>query len=637
MGEVTVRHRRANSSISKLSPLYVQNVTQKELERCACCNLSESFETNASVDVAYADAVSGVKQIQLLGLSGRYSQLAMGNIPILRGAESAFGMEYIPGTWMDGLQVSKGSAAVKNGYESITGQINIQLKEPSGIEKLHFYTYGNQDGKVETTFGYAIDLNDKWSTSLMVQGSGNFREMDLNNDGFLDKPLSKMGTFLHQWNYNSDAISSKFGISYIKESREGGQKGYDHDKNQSAQSLYGIGIDVERFNAYAKNGYIFQREGTSLGTILSYNYFDRTSFYGNNTFDVTQQNIYANIIFQSYLGDTRHTYNAGVSLVYDDNDAIFNGSKNNVGYQETTPGIFAEYNFIPNEQFTFMAGLRYDNSSIHDGFFTPRLHAKYNISELTTIRVSVGKGYRTADALSENSHFLASSKSFIFDETIEQEEAWNYGISVAKEILISKRKLNLSMEFFRTDFKNQLVVDLDQNNNEVHFYNLDGASYSNIFQVEAAYELFSRFDLTAAYRHNDVQSTFHGNKQDVPFVNKYKGLLSGSYRTNMDKWQFDLTAQFNGDQRLPTTTDNTEANRRPSRSENYMVLMAQVTKNYRNWSFYVGGENIGDYTQKDAIIAPESPFNSEFDASRIWGPLYGGMVYVGIKYNLKKE
>ncbi|MGQ1784203.1 MULTISPECIES: TonB-dependent receptor [unclassified Saccharicrinis] len=637
LGEVTVTYRRANTTISKLSPLYVQNVSQKELERCACCNLSESFETNASVDVAYADAVSGVKQIQLLGLSGRYSQLTLGNIPILRGAESAFGMEYIPGTWMDGLQVSKGSAAVKNGYESMTGQINIQLKEPSGDEKFHFYTYGNQDGKVETTFGYAFDLSDKWSTSIMAQGSGNFREMDLNDDGFLDKPKTKMGTFMNQWNYDSESLSSKFGFSYINENREGGQKNYNHEIPQAAQSSYGIGIDVERFNAYAKNGFIFQREGTSFGTILSYNYFDRTSFYGHNTFDVTQQNVYANFIYQSYVGDTRHTYNTGVSLVYDDNDAIFNGSKNNVGYQETTPGIFAEYNFIPHEKFSLMAGLRYDHSSIHEGFFTPRIHTKYNISESITLRASAGKGYRTADAISENSNFLASSKVFSFDEEIKQEEAWNYGISLVNEIPLGERKLNLNLEFYRTDFNNQLVVDLDQNSNEVHFYNLDGESYSNIFQVEAAYELFPRFDLTAAYRQNDVQSTFNGKKDDVPFVNKYKGLLSGSYRTNLDKWQFDLTAQFNGNQRLPSTATNSEANSRPNRSENYVVLLAQITKNYRNWSFYVGGENIGDYTQNDAIIAPENPFGNEFDASRIWGPLYGGMVYVGIKYNLSKE
>ncbi len=635
--EITVKHRRAATSISKLNPLYVQQVDGKELERCACCNLSESFETNASVDVAYADAVSGVKQIQLLGLSGRYSQLAIANIPILRGAESAFGMEYIPGTWMESLQISKGSAAVKNGYESITGQINLQLKEPSGTEKMHLYMYGNQDGKAETTFGYAFDLNEKWSTSIMAQASGNLRELDMNDDGFLDKPTARMGTFINQWNYKSDNFTSKFGFSYLNEKREGGQKGFDHDKEQAEQSLYGINIEVERFNAFAKNGFIFKREATSLGTIVSYNYFDRTSFYGYNTFDVIQQNIYANIIYQSYIGDTRHTYNTGISLVYDNNEATFNGSKNNVGYTETTKGAFAEYNYIPSERFTLMAGLRYDYSSLHDGFFTPRFHAKYNLSEHITVRASAGKGYRSADAISENSNFMASSKAFIFDEEIKQEEAWNYGLSMTNEIPVGERKININLEFYRTEFKNQLVVDLDQNSQEVHFYNLKGDSYSNIFQIESSYELFNRFDLTAAYRLNDVQSTFNGKQDEVPFVSKYKGLVSTSYRTNSDKWQFDLTAQFNGNQRLPSTGSNSVENSRADESENYIVLLAQVTKNYRNWSFYLGAENMGDFTQDNAIIDPDNPFSDEFDASRIWGPLYGKMIYAGIKFNLNKD
>ncbi|WP_282038042.1 TonB-dependent receptor [Saccharicrinis aurantiacus] len=635
--EVTVTHRTAAQSISKLSPRMVQNISGKELERCACCNLSESFETNASVDVAFADAVTGVKQIQLLGLSGRYSQIAMGNIPTLRGAESAFGLEYFPGTWMEGLQVSKGTAAVKNGYESITGQINIQLKEPDGKERLHVYTYGNLDGKAELNFGYSFDLNEKWSTSIMAHTNGNFREMDLNNDGFLDKPMSQMTTFMNQWNYDSDHFSSKFGFSYLNEKREGGQVGYNHNNYAFNDSdLYGIYVDVERFSAYAKNGYIFDREATSLGTIFSYNYFDRNSYYGNDTYDVLQQNAYANIIFQSYIGDTRHTYNTGLSVVYDNNDAIYNGSRDNVGYEETTTGVFAEYNYIPSENFSFLAGLRYDYSTLHASFITPRVHAKYNASEHITFRASAGKGYRTPDAIGENSKYMASSKSFYFDENLKQEEAWNYGLSMVSEIPVGEKHINVSVEYYRTDFQNQLIVDMDQNTHEIHFYNLNGESFSNIYQIEASYELFNRFDLSAAYRYNDVQSTYNGELQETPFTNKYKGLISASYRTNMDKWQFDFTAQFNGDQRLPSTQDNAIENQREDRSESYVVLLAQITKNYKNWSFYVGGENLGSYTQKNAIIAADSPFGSDFDASRIYAPLYGAMAYVGVKYIIGK-
>ncbi len=632
--EVTVSKRIGASNYSTLNPLYVQNVTGKELAKAACCNLSESFETNASVDVSYSDAVSGVKQIRLLGLSGRYSQINLENIPILRGAETAFGLEYIPGTWMESIQISKGTAAVKNGYESITGQINVRYKQPDGDEKLQVYTYGNQDGKIENNLSYSFKVNDKLHTSILTHVNSNLRELDMNDDGIKDKPTSGMATFLNRWNYQSEKLESKFGILYLNENRNGGQI-----KNSASitNNRYKINIDVEKILLFAKTGFFLNRPSTSIGTIVSYNYFDRESQYGNNKFDISQQNLYCNFIYQSYLIDTRHTYNLGLSTVYDNNNASYNYISDNVKYEEFTPGVFLEYNYIPSDNFTFLGGIRYDHSSIHGSFFTPRVHAKYHFPKISTLRLSVGKGYRTPNAVSENSNFLASSKSLIFIEDIKQEEAWNYGISIINKLELWKRELNLNVEFFRTAFQNQLVVDLYQDNREVYFYNLDGESYSNTFQIESTYELFNRFDLTAAYRINNVQVTYNGQLKKAPFVSKYKGLISGSYRTNLDKWQFNLTAQFHGDMQLPPTTGNESNNYRPDKSENYIFMLAQITKNYRNWSFYVGVENLTDYTQKNAIIDAQNPFGDEFDASRVWGPLYGRMFYAGLKYTLNKN
>jgi outer membrane receptor protein involved in Fe transport len=635
LDEVKIVQRTKATSVSKINPLYVQKISGKELARCACCNLSESFETNASVDVSYADAISGVKQIKMLGLSGRYSQMLMENIPILRVGESAFGLEYTPGTWMESIQVSKGTAAVKNGYESITGQINLQYKEPEGLEKLNFYTYANQDGKAETNFNYSIPINEKWNTMIMLHGEGNFREMDLNEDGFRDKPRTLQGNIMNRWSYQGENLVFKFGFSYLDESRKGGQLDFNHDIPASSQDAYGIGIDANRFSAFSKLGFVFDRPQTSLGWITSYSRFDRESFYGLRDYDIKQHNLYTNLIFQSYLGDTRHSYNLGVSLVSDNIDENFDGS--DLGYNEAVPGAFVEYTWLPSDKFTLLGGLRYDYSTRFGGFYTPRVHLKYDVAPTSKLRLSAGKGYRTANAVTENTNLLASSRSFVFGEDIKQENAWNYGASLTNEFDIAGRPLDLVLDFYRTDFKNQLVVDLDQDAQSVFFYNLDGKSYSNSFQVEAAYELFRRFDLTGAFRVNDVKTTYTGGIQEVPMVSRYKGLLSGSYRTNLDKWQFDLTAQFNGIQRLPFTGSNTPANQRPNESDSYTILMGQVTKNYRNWSFYVGAENITNYTQDNAIVSADDPFGSEFDASMVWAPLYGRMFYFGVKFSLDKK
>jgi len=637
LDEVTVSDRVRSTNISTISPIFVQNITNKELTRFACCNLSESFETNASVDVAYADAVSGIKQIKLLGLSGRYSQLMMENIPMLRGAETAFGLEYIPGTWLQSIQVSKGTAAVKNGYESVTGQINVQFKEPEGIEKMSFYAYGNQDGKTESNFTYSLPLNDQWSTSFLIHGGTDFRKLDMNMDHFLDKPLTNQLNFMNRWNYKSKNKNTtvKIGISLVDETRNGGQKHYDTDKRQAEQdTAYGIGIDVVRLNGFVKIGHIFGRPATSLGWINSGNRFQRNSFYGLNSYDVIQQNFYSNLIFQSYVFNTKHTFNTGLSVAYDNNDELYNS--NQVGYREFTPGAFLEYNYIPSEHLSVLVGMRYDHSSLHGNLITPRLHAKYHFPAYSTLRVTAGKGYRTASGISENTQYLASSRQLDFSKNTYKEEAWNYGISLVNEIPIGPRNLNLTLEYYRTDFVNQLVVDLE-NPRYVFLYNLNGKSYSNSAQIEAFYEPFKRFELTAAWRLNEVKTTYGGELKDVPLVGKYKGLLTAQYRTNLDKWQFDVTLQFHGQERIPSTLGNATENMRPESSTNYSTVLAQVTKNYRNWSFYVGGENLNNFAQKNAIIDPENPFGNEFDASQIWGPLYGRMFYVGVKYSIDRR
>lgn len=636
LDEITVSERVRSTAISQLDPRLTQQISQQELTRFACCNLSESFETNASVDVSYSDAVSGVKQIKLLGLDGRYSQLMLENIPILRGAESAFGLDYIPGTWMQSIQVSKGTSAVKNGFESVTGQINIQFKEPSGDEKLHFYTYANMDGKVEANGAITFKVSEKWQSSLLAHTATHLREMDMNDDGFLDKPMTTIGTFMNRWEYRGDKMESKLGILYLKETREGGQTEYDHNKSANEQSTYGIGMDVQKIHLFSKAGFLFNRAHTSLGTIASLTNFERDAFYGNRTYNTNQYNAYANIIFQSYLSTTAHTYNVGASMVYDYEqfDMQLGTAPENKTVEEATPGIFVEYNYKPIEQLTIMAGMRLDYSTRFGTFETPRFNIRYAFPAYVTLRGSAGKGYRTPNAVNENTNLLATGRTFIFDETEEQEEAWNFGLNMVNDFQLFGRDLTLSLEYFHTLFNNQLVVDLEQNNNEVHFYNLDGKAYAHSIQAELMYELIEQLDLTVAYRVNDVKSTYNGELKNAPFVSKYKGLISAGYATNMKKWQFDVTLQFHGQTRLPGSYEHNAESFGIDAPENFINMIAQITKNYRQWSFYVGAENLTNFVQKNAIIDVQNPFSNNFDASLVWGPLYGRMFYAGIKYML---
>jgi outer membrane receptor protein involved in Fe transport len=338
-------------------------------------------------------------------------------------------------------------------------------------------------------------------------------------------------------------------------------------------------------------------------------------------------------MYQSYISNTKHTFTTGISAVYDDNKEFFDAT--NVGFEEFVPGVFFEYNYIPSEQMSLLLGIRNDYSTLHGNFITPRAHFKYHFPAYSTLRLSAGKGYRSPLLISENTQFLASSRIFVVDKVTIQEEAWNYGISVNNEISIGTREATLALEFFRTYFKNQLIVDLYRNTHEIYFYNLEGKSYANSLQIEAFYELFKRFDINTGIRLNDVKATYNTTLNKTPFVSNYKALISTQYRTKLDKWQFDMTMQFHGPQQL-TSLINGLGEPLPGLSDEYLNLIAQVTKNYRYWSFYIGGENLTNFTQENAIIDPENPFGENFDASQIWGPLYGRMFYAGIKYNLPK-
>jgi len=633
--EVVIANKSLGGYISRLNPIHTFNITGAELTKAACCNLSESFLTSASVDVAYEDAVSGAKQIRLLGLAGKYSLIQTENIPSIRGLGLAYGLNYIPGSWMESIQVSKGTASVKNGYESITGQINVEQKKPDSREKLFINAYANMQGRLETNLNSSIKLNEKWSTAILAHVENMSRKVDNNNDSFMDQPLVEQYSLMNRWKYNNQKnIHAQFGFKVLYEDRNGGQLDYNSREGNTTSNAYGIHVETKRLEAFTKTAYIFQgRPGTNIAFINSFIHHDFTSFYGLNDYDAKENNYYGNLMFQTFIKDTRHQLTSGISFVYDGYNEELNDST--FIRKESTPGVFAEYTFIPSQKFTLLAGIRVDHSNLFGTFFTPRVHLKYNITEKTILRLSTGKGYRTPNVIAENTSMLATSRKLLITEEIKMEEAWNYGINLTRYFDILGRELALNLEFYRTDFVNQAIIDKDYHTQQVLIYNLEGKSYSNTIQVEAIYELIERFDVTLAFRYNDVKQTTNNVLQQVALVNKYKGLLSLSYATNLKKWQFDFTTQVNGDGRIPTTESNPGKYQRGTSSPVYVILNAQVTKFFKRWEVYLGGENLTNYKQKDPIIAADDPFGPYFDSSLIWGPIDGIMVYAGFRYILK--
>ncbi len=597
-----------------------------ELLRAACCNLGESFTTNPSVDVNYADAATGAQQIKLLGLSGTYVQMLTENIPNYRGAAAPYSLGYIPGPWMQSIQVSKGASSVKNGYESITGQINVEFKKPQATPFADANLFYNTKGKLEANLGANLHLTNRWSTALLGHYELLDKAHDDNGDGFADMPKVQQGSLMGRLAWMGDNYIFQASLKGLKEHREGGQLPSLMGGVGGGSSPYLIDISNERYEAFAKNAYIFDPEHASnIALILSGSLHHENALYGDKQYRSDQRNGYASLMFETDF-DEHHSLSTGISLNHDHFDI-----------DETTPGVYAQYTYKAGEQFTLMGGLRWDYSSIYGSFVTPRMHLKYSPDDIITLRGSIGKGYRTNHVMAEYNYLLASSRQIIIDDNLEQEEAWNYGLSTTLSIPMGEKELELSAEYYYTTFLHQLLVDMDSNPHAIHFTNLAGDSYSHTWQAEASYPLFEGFTFTATYRRTNVKSTYGGVLREKPLTNRYKGLITAQYKPGLGKWQFDATLQLNGGGRMPdaySLPDGTPS--WDSRYKGFEQLSAQVTRFFRYWNIYAGGENITGRRQAQPIIAADNPWGPNFDATMVWGPVHGAIYYVGIRINWEK-
>lgn len=638
LDEVVVSERKVGTISSRTSVLQTQKITFEEICRAACCNLAESFETNPSVDVSYADAATGARQIKLLGLSGTYVQMLTENYPNFRGAASLYGLDYVPGAWMESIQVSKGTSSVKNGYEALAGQINVEFKKPPTADIFSANLFASDAGRYEANADASWHIHDDLSTGLLVHYSRDSKQHDGNDDGFLDMPTTEQVNVMNRWYHKTDKYVAQYGARYLHENRTGGQA----TKHHNFVDPYQVKINTNRVEAFTKQAYIIDKEKVeSAALILSGSYHEQQSMYDRTPYNIYQNNIYASLLYEKEF-TPMHSLSTGLSLNYDGfNENLTQlGQRTELDRTEVVPGAYVQYTYNLNDKLILLGGIRADYSSLYDFFVTPRIHVKYNPTEWFHIRASAGKGYRTANILAENNFLLSSSRRLNIAENLDQEEAWNTGVNLSFYIPLFGKELTLNGEWYYTNFLKQVVVDVDSDAHAVSFYNLDGKSYSNSYQVEATYPFFRGFTLTAAYRYTDAKTDYRDAEGVTrllrkPLVSDYKGLVTASYQTPLKKWQFDLTGQFNGGGRMPEP-DKTNP-MWDTYFSSYNVWNAQITKYFRRFSIYVGAENIFDYTQSNPIIDAANPRGDNFDGTMVWGPVHGRKIYVGLRFNIDRD
>lgn len=646
LDEITITSRKKATAKSYLKATNTFTVSSDELLKAACCNLSESFETNPSIDVNFADAVSGTKQIKMLGLKSPYILIATENIPSIRGAAQAYGLSFIPGTWVQSIQVTKGAGSVINGYESIAGQINAELVKPTIDNQFFVNTYANASGRLELNTHLNKKISEKWNTGLYLHGNVRNQEFDKNEDSFLDVPLKQQINVMNRWQYTNGekGIVSFINLRYLNDETQSGQINFNPDTDRGTTNAWGSEINTERFEINTKLGYVNPEiPYQSLGFQTSYSYHKQDSYFGLNTYDITHSSFYSNLVYNSIISDSRHKIKTGVSFTIDDYDEVVNTDV----YKriENSFGGFFEYSYDNLDKLTLTAGVRADQHNRFGFFVTPRLHLRYTPWEKSAIRLSAGRGIRSANIFAENQNLFSSSRQINIVNAnrkiygLDPEIAWNYGVSYLQGFNLFERKGDITFDYYRTDFQNQVVVDWE-NPFEINFYNLGGKSFANSFQVEVNYNAFENFDLRTAYKYYDVQTDYNSGRLQRPLTPRHRFFANAAYETNTkengSQWKFDATYNWLSEQRFPNTSLSAPQFQLLEETPTIGTLNLQVTKVFSpKFEAYVGGENVTNVRQPNPIISANNPFGSNFDSNFVYGPIFGSMYYAGLRFKIK--
>lgn len=650
LNEVTVSKTKKSTEHSKFQVTNVQTMGQKELLKAACCNLSESFSTNPSIDVNFSDAVTGNKQIKMLGLTSPYILIAEENIPSVRGASQAYGLSYVPGTWVESIQITKGAGSVINGYESISGQINYEILKPSNDIPFFLNAYGSMDGRFELNTHFNQKYSDKLSSTLFVHGNTRQQKSDMNNDGFLDNPLGKQINLLNRWQYNDaeKGIVSFLNVRYMKDEKQSGQTSFNPETDRLTTTAWGSEINTEKIEVSNKTGYVFpDMPYQSIGFQNSFQSHKQDSYFGMSLYNIHQKSLYSNLIFNSIITNTRNKFATGINFNYDNYDEkVAVNFARDFSRTDNSLGAFFEYTFDNLDDFSLVAGLRVDHHNRLGTFVTPRLHIRYNPWKEAVVRASIGRGKRAANIFAENQQLFASSRNFSILNSdgklygLNPEIAWNYGLSFIQSFKIFGADSEVVLDYYRTDFENQVVVDLDFSPQQVLFSNLNGKSFANSFQAEFSIEPFKHFNIKSAYKYYDVQTQYAAGQLQRALQAKHRFFTNVSFETHIkdkgQQWKFDVTYNWLGKQRLPNTQSNAQEYRLPEYAPSFGVVNAQITRTFSGvFEMYIGGENMGNFKQKNAIVSAENPFGSSFDSSMIYGPVFGQMYYAGLRFKIK--
>ena len=643
LDEVVVSKRKKSIQKSYFKTQNIVNVSSEELLKAACCNVSESFETNPSIDVNYSNAITGVKQVRMLGLESPYLLITEENIPMVRGASQVFGLSFIPGPWVESMQITKGTGSVVNGFESISGQINIELQKPVVDEPIFINVFRSNMGRNEMNFHLNRNINNKISTKFFLHADNNNSINDNNSDGFLDHPNYKGINFFNRWQYINleKGIVSFLGLRYMKEDKNAGE---DVANLKLKRMPWLSEINTQRFDSNFKFGYVNPNiPYQSIGFQMAYSNHEQISFFGNRNYNINQDSFYSSFLYNSILGNTMNKFKAGLNFSYDDFEELVDFENKKYNRIDKSIGGFFEYSYDNLDKLSLVAGLRYDIHNNIGSFFTPRFHLRFQPLDKSVFRFSIGSGRKSSNIFSENQGVFSSGRNIkILAKTasgkfygLNPEKAWNYGISFRQGFALNNQEGDVTIDYYITDFQNQIIVDFEKQG-ELQFYNLEGKSFAKSFQIEIDYSINNNINLKSAFKNYDVKKQYNSGFKQNPLTPKNRFFINLDFSSNLNEnnaqWRFDFTYNWIGKQRLPLHSGQSSLK---GYSPSYVLMNTQLTRVFsEKFDIYLGAENLGSYTQNNPILGNENPFGTNFDSTLIYAPINGAMIYLGLRLKL---
>lgn len=633
--EVTISEKGLGTLHSTIKTINTEMIKEGELKKAACCNLGESFETNASVDVTMNDGVSGAKQISMLGLDGVYTQVLLENTPYIRALSSSYGLNFIPGSWIESIDISKGTGSVVNGYEALSGVVNVELKKPDKSDKFHLNLYGSSAGRAEANLNFQQTLNKKWSLLTMLHHSEVLVKNDFNKDGFIDIPAGMQSNAFARVKYNGERLLFQLAGQFIDDNKNSGQIAYSSDPSQMKPGqYYGIHIHNQQGMFFCKTAINFLNQPyRSLGLIVNGKNQIQHSFFGNKMFEASYQSLYNNLIFQDIISDSRYKYKVGATYLFDEYLQQYNDS--NFNRTDHIYGAFGEFTYDDADKFSAIAGFRFDRHNLYGNFYTPKLNLKYKLAKNSTLRLSAGLGTRISNIFLDNTGLFANARKVSVLEAPLPEKGSSVGINYIQYFKLGTKKNTLVVDVYRSDFSNQVVIDFYANYKQILIYNLRGKSHATAAQMELSSELSKSFTIKAAYKYYLVKSTYQGVSERKPMIPSNRVLFTVSYASKFDIWKADAAIRYTGVSRMPVATDHSNPMMHQTYSKSFMTAYAQVTRAFKHWEVYVGCENLTNYIQPNAIISADKPFSDTFDATMIYGTTIGRIIYAGYRYMIK--